>query len=91
MISYIDYSEERHKPVRRRPIQVSDDPYAQNFARMLGVPEMLPGQGDDGYGAKITTEREVRIGSRWHRVYATCYGNSASCWIMKQGKQFHLR
>lgn len=91
MITYVDYSEERHSPVKRRPIKIGKDAAAQNFARMLGVPEMLPGQGDDGYGRKITTEREVRVGSRWYRVYATCYGNSASCWIMRQGKPVYLR
>ena len=91
MIKYVEYREEREAPVKRKSIRIGSDPAAQNFASMLGVPTKLPGQDDYGYGSKITTDRQVLIGGRWYRVYATCYGNAASHWVMVQGSKHHLR
>lgn len=82
--------ETRINPVKRKRIRIGKDPAAQNFASMFGVPTKLPGQDDEGYGAKITTDTQVRIGTRWYRVYATCWGNAASHWIMFQGSKTHL-
>ena len=94
MVRYLSYpltvAEERQTPVKRRPIRIGEDAPAQNFARILGAPTMLPGQSDEGYGDKITTDREVRVGSRWYRVYATCWGNAGSAWIMYQGSRLYL-
>lgn len=46
---------------------------------MLGfIPK---GQGQDGYGKKVSTEYEVQLlgeGKRWYKVYAICFSNSAS-------------
>jgi hypothetical protein len=39
------------------------------------------GQGEDGYGRKISTEYEVRLeghGERWYKVYASCISNVAA-------------
>ena len=53
---------------------------------------MLPGQGVDGYGKKIATDRMVRYHGETlkYRVYATCYSNCASHWIVRKGVKLHL-
>ena len=45
-----------------------------------------------GYGSKIPTHHRVRLNSEgpWRRVYATCYSNVASHWIMVLGIKYHL-
>lgn len=50
------------------------------------------GQSATGYGAKITTPYMVRLRgeTKWRRVYATCYSNCASHWIVIKGKQLHV-
>ena len=58
-----------------------------------------PGQGMDGYGAKITTDKLLyfpyadnngKYDRRKYRVYATCFSNVASHWIIKNGKKLHI-
>jgi hypothetical protein len=53
----------------------------------------LPGQGDDGYGRKITTEIKLKFAgeSRAYRVYSTCFSNAASHWIIRKGVKLWLR
>lgn len=54
---------------------------------------LLPGQSQDGYGSKIITDRMVKFHGekRQYRVYATCFSNVASNWIVKNGKKLHIR
>lgn len=58
-----------------------------------GFMGLLPGQGDDGYGRKITTEIMLRFEgeSRKYRVYATCFSNVASHWVIRKGVKLWLR
>lgn len=52
----------------------------------------LPGQDQYGYGKKITTERMIKLSDgKKYRVYATCFSNVASHWIMRDGQKLHLR
>lgn len=44
-----------------------------------------------GYGAKIPTRYKVRFNGRLYRVYATCYGNVSTSWIVANGCQWWLR
>lgn len=59
--------------------------------RRGGILQLLPGQGEDGYGDKISTDRMVRVESRWHRVYAICWSNAASHYIIKGGQKLYIR
>lgn len=43
-----------------------------------------------GYGRKIPTGYSLRIGNRWHRVYAMCYGNLATLYVLKGGDELVL-
>lgn len=54
---------------------------------------LLPGQGQDGYGRKITTDIVCQLPGeqRQYRVYATCFSNVASHWILWKGQRLHLR
>ncbi len=58
-----------------------------------GILQLRPGQSEMGYGAKITTDRMLQFDgeSKTYRVYATCYGNASSQWIMKDGEKLHIR
>ena len=52
---------------------------------------LLPGQGADGYGHKITTEYKVFYKGRLRRIYATCISNAAAYWIVCCNEKLHLR
>lgn len=43
------------------------------------------GQTVSGYGAKLPTPYLVKWAGKWRRVYAACYGNSASHYIGNPG------
>jgi hypothetical protein len=57
------------------------------------VLQLAPGQNQDGYGSKITTDLVVQFNgqTRQYRVYCTCWSNSGSNWIAYQGKRLWLR
>ena len=38
-----------------------------------------------GYGSKIPTQYELRIDRRWHRVYAICYSNASTYYVLVKG------
>jgi hypothetical protein len=41
-----------------------------------------------GYGERIPTRHMVRtIDNRWRRVYATCFSNAATLWIVENGER----
>lgn len=50
------------------------------------------GRTVSGYGGKIPTEYMLRlVGERpWKRVYAMCYGNAVSLYVLRHGKEFFL-
>ena len=52
-----------------------------------------PGQSEEGYGDKITTDimLKLRKDNRLRRVYAICWSNAASHYILIRGKAFYLR
>lgn len=58
-----------------------------------GFLQLLPGQGEDGYGRKIRTDLVLRFAgeSRTYRVYATCFSNAASHWVTRKGVRLWLR
>lgn len=88
--SFLRIEETRNHPVKRRNLRIGKDAAAQNFAALFGIPQMLPGQDEMGYGRKITTDRQIRVVGRWFRVYVTCYGNAGSEWILKNGRKLFL-
>ncbi len=51
-----------------------------------------PGQAETGYGSKITTDIVLKFAGEncKRRVYATCYSNAASHWILYNGEKVHL-
>ena len=40
-----------------------------------------------GYGAKLTTCWKIHFEGKLRRIYATCYGNAASCWFTFKGQR----
>lgn len=50
------------------------------------------GQNSDGYGTKISTDWILIFeeDNRRRRVYATCYSNVASYWIIYKGNKLYL-
>lgn len=52
------------------------------------------GRNADGYGSKIGTDYMIRLkgkGERWRRVYAICYSNSASHYVIIKGERLYCR
>ena len=43
-----------------------------------------------GYGSKLTTRYKVEHNGKLYRVYASCYGNCSSLFIMEHGKRIYL-
>lgn len=52
----------------------------------------LPGQNVDGYGSKITTDLMLQFTGekKRYRIYATCFANAASHWIIWKGEKLYL-
>jgi len=47
------------------------------------------GANGTGYGSKISTRFEVRLAgdtARYRRVYAMCYANAASLYVIRRGE-----
>lgn len=44
-----------------------------------------------GYGKKIETRYKVNFQGRDRRVYADCFGNAASCYIIVKGEKISVR
>lgn len=72
-----------YKLQRNTPPGVKDTPWGRIF----------PGQGQDGYGRKITTDICLRFDHEKivRRVFCTCISNAASHWIIYKGEKVHLR
>ena len=45
------------------------------------------GRTTSGYGSKLPTCYMLHIGNRWRRVYAICWGNAATHYIIKKGER----
>ena len=45
------------------------------------------GQTTSGYGSKLPTRYMLHIGDRWRRVYAICWSNVSTCYIIKNGER----
>jgi hypothetical protein len=45
----------------------------------------------DGYGRKIRTIWKVPFKGRLYRVYATCFSNVSSHWILSKGEKLFIR
>jgi hypothetical protein len=43
-----------------------------------------------GYGSKLPTHHQLRVSSRWHRVYAVCWSNAPTYYILKGGKPLYI-
>ena len=43
-----------------------------------------------GYGCKLTTRYKVEHNGKLRRVYASCYGNSSSLYIVTHGRRIYL-
>ena len=62
-------------------------------ARTIDAP--IYGRTRDGYGGKLPTAYQVRLDTdtttgRWRRVWAACYGNSASLYVVRGGEDVYL-
>jgi hypothetical protein len=66
-----------------------EDTHAVTGTRRTDPPRS--GQTASGYGARIPTSLELRIGARWHRVYVIQYANAGSAYIRKGGRRLFLR
>lgn len=51
------------------------------------------GMGKNGYGSRIHTEYKVKLKGEniWRKVFAQCFTNAASFYIIKSGKKEHIK
>jgi len=58
-----------------------------------GILQIAPGQGQDGYGRKISTDRMVRFEDhpRLYRVYCVTFSNNASHYIVRKGETLYFK
>jgi hypothetical protein len=43
-----------------------------------------------GYGSKLPTATQLRIGSHWHRVYLVCWSNSGTHYVIKGRERLYI-
>jgi len=43
-----------------------------------------------GYGSKIPTAYMLQIAKRWHRVYAVCWSNASTAFIVIGGENYYI-
>ena len=43
-----------------------------------------------GYGGKIGTSWELKIGNRWHRVYVMIWSNAGTAYVLCNGSRWLL-
>jgi hypothetical protein len=43
-----------------------------------------------GYGSKLNTGKKALVGARAYRVYATCFSNCASLYIIIKGVKIYV-
>src|SRR4051812_48125869 len=51
------------------------------------------GQAPSGYGRKIATPHKIKLAGekRWRRVYAVCFSNAASHYVLINGSAYYIR
>lgn len=52
-----------------------------------------PNRSQSGYGRKLNTDLQVQLKDEtlWRTVYAICYGNASSHYVLKYGKMLFIR
>lgn len=70
-------------------IKYLDEALIQSFREDLTAPRY--GRNAYGYGLKIPTHKWLKVRNRWRRVYATCFSNAATHWIVLDGAKVYLR
>lgn len=68
-------------------IEHTDPTLVSNHRTTLVVPRS---PSRSGYGRKLPTRYMLDYSGRSHRVYAMCYGNSSSSYILHKGKELFL-
>ena len=43
-----------------------------------------------GYGSKLPIPLKLKLAKRWHRVYAVCWSNAATYYIVKGGQPHYI-
>lgn len=65
-----------------------------HFTRIEADSDDCPpyGQSASGYGRKIATPYKLRLNGKgpWRRVYAVCFSNVASHYVLVKGQAFYL-
>lgn len=56
-----------------------------------GILQLTPGQGNDGYGRKISTDYMARVNDRWQRVYCVCISNVGSLYVLQGTEKLFVR
>ena len=58
-----------------------------------GMMQLAPGQNQDGYGKKITSDIMLQVVAtkKRYRVYTICFSNAGSNYVIVKGQRFYLQ
>lgn len=56
-----------------------------------GMLQLAPGQGEDGYGRKISTDYMANVNGKWQRIYCCCFSNAGSLYVLNGKDWLHVR
>jgi len=73
-------------PLRNRPKMVLHPSSLYTFSDCRETSLPRSGLTGSGYGNRLPTRYMVQFAGRWRRVYAACFGNSATLYIGKPGE-----
>lgn len=78
------------EPVKYLTDEIENVTFGFKPVRRVSLFRLLPGQGADGYGSKISTDYTAKIGNRTHRVYLTIHSNVGSNYVIVKGEKLFL-
>jgi len=72
-------------------IETERNNFTECVTPVMAARALLPfGGGGTGYGSKLMTSWKVKYNNRLYRVYAICFSNTATYYILSKGQRLFL-
>jgi hypothetical protein len=79
------------KPVKHLLTEFPDTTFIRKNVERVGIMQLAPGQGPDGYGRQISTDYMAIVGNKKLRVYCCCFSNAGTCYVLIKGEWHTVR
>ena len=73
-----------------RTLEVQRNELIEHVTAVMAAKAMNPFPTGTGYGSKIQTSWKYKHNNRLYRVYAICFSNCASHYILSKGERIYL-